>query len=181
MELPSKLSEQIVFNTALKFEEQILIVMEKSTHEEKLSEPLHTKCKQFKIAVTFLTVYNGTFNVTFRNDKFYLTRSINDDELGKIPIAPGTYEYESLNSETKGNIIEEGQFTETNYTFTIESISSTLGSIIESPSKITASQFAFTTDDSIRDLFGIQTRHKARRNNLPAYPKKNLSIDDIFF
>ena len=42
----------------------MLIVMAKSTFEEHLSQPLHTNKKQFKIAVTFLTAYNGIFNVT---------------------------------------------------------------------------------------------------------------------
>ena len=37
MELPSKLLEQIAFNTRSKVEEHILIVMKKSTHEEHLS------------------------------------------------------------------------------------------------------------------------------------------------
>ena len=40
MELPSKLSEQIAFNTRAKIEEHMLIVMDKSTHEENLSQPL---------------------------------------------------------------------------------------------------------------------------------------------
>ena len=37
--------------------------MDKSTHEEHLSQPLQTNNKQFKIAVTFLSGYNGIFNV----------------------------------------------------------------------------------------------------------------------
>ena len=64
MELPSKLLEQMAFNTRPKIEEQILIVLDKSTHEERLSQPLQTNNKQFKIAATFLTGYNGIFNVT---------------------------------------------------------------------------------------------------------------------
>ena len=42
----------------------MLIVMDKSTHEEHLSQPLPIKNKRFKIAVTLLTGYNGIFNVT---------------------------------------------------------------------------------------------------------------------
>ena len=38
--------------------------MEKSTHEDHLSQPLQTNNKQCKIAVTFPTGYNGIFNVT---------------------------------------------------------------------------------------------------------------------
>ena len=53
MELPSKLLEQIAFNTRPKIEEHMLIVMNKSTHEEPSSQPLQTNNKQFKIAVIF--------------------------------------------------------------------------------------------------------------------------------
>ena len=52
----------------------MLTVMHKSTHEEHLSEPLQTNMKQFKIAVTFLTGYNGIFNVTNNNNKFQFTK-----------------------------------------------------------------------------------------------------------
>ena len=69
MELPSKLSEQIDFNTKPKIEEHMLIVMDKSTHEEHLSQPLQTNKKQFKIAITFLVGCNGIFNVTNSNNK----------------------------------------------------------------------------------------------------------------
>ena len=75
MELPSKFLEQIAYNTRHEIEEHMLIVMDKSTHEEHLSQPLQTNIKQFKIAVTFLTGYNGTFNVTNANNKFYFTKS----------------------------------------------------------------------------------------------------------
>ena len=42
MELPSKLLEQISFNTRPKLEEHMLVVMYKSTHEEHLFQPLQT-------------------------------------------------------------------------------------------------------------------------------------------
>ena len=61
MELPIQLLDQIAFNTRPKIEEHLLIVMDKRTHEEHLSQPLQTKDKQFKIAVTFFSVYNGIF------------------------------------------------------------------------------------------------------------------------
>ena len=70
MELPSKLSEQIVFNTRPNIEKHILIVMDKSIHEYHLSQPLQTNIKQFKKAVTFLSAYNGIFNVKNSNNKF---------------------------------------------------------------------------------------------------------------
>ena len=42
----------------------MLIVMDKSTHEEHLSQPIQTNIKQLKIGVTILTGYNGINNVT---------------------------------------------------------------------------------------------------------------------
>ena len=80
MELLSKLLEQIAFNTRPKIEEHMLIVMDKSTHEEHLSQTLQTNIKQFKHAVTFLTGYNGLFNVTNSNNKFYFAKSITDED-----------------------------------------------------------------------------------------------------
>ena len=77
MELPSKLLEQIAYNTRPKNEEHMLIIMDKSTHEEHLFQPLQTNNKQFRIAITFLTGYNGIFNITSKN-KFYFTKSVTD-------------------------------------------------------------------------------------------------------
>ena len=64
MELLSELLEQTVYNTRSKIKEHMLIVMDKSTNEEQLYQPLQTKKKQFQIGVTFLTGYNGIFIVT---------------------------------------------------------------------------------------------------------------------
>ena len=80
MELPSKLLGQIAFNTKSKIEEHMLIVMDESTHEEHLYQPLQTNNEQFKKAVTFLTGYNGIFNVTNSNNKFYFMKSIIDED-----------------------------------------------------------------------------------------------------
>ena len=100
MELPSNLLEQIAFNTRPKIEEKMLIVMNKSTHEEHLFQPLQTNNKQFKIAVTFLTGYNGIFKVTNENNKFYFKKTISDDDgFIKITKPPGAYEIESLDNE----------------------------------------------------------------------------------
>ena len=116
MELPSKLLEQIIYNTRPKKKEHMLIVMDKSTHEEHLFQPLQTNNKQFKIAVTFLTAYNGTFSDTNETNKFYFIKSITDkDGYIIITIPPGAYEIESLNNEIKRiNIVEE-HYTEANY------------------------------------------------------------------
>ena len=107
MELPSKLLEQIAFSTRPKKEEHMLIVMDKSTHEEYLSQALQTTNKQYKIAITFLTAYNGIFNVTEKNNKFYFTKSITDDGYIMITIPQGSYEIESLNDENKRKIIDK--------------------------------------------------------------------------
>ena len=80
MELPSKILEQIAFNNRSKFEEHMLIVMDKSTHEEHLSQSLQTNNKQFKVVGTFLSGCNGVFKVTISNNKFYFLKSITDKD-----------------------------------------------------------------------------------------------------
>ena len=121
MELPSKLSEQIAFITRPKIEEHMLIVMGKPTHEEHLSQPFQTKIKQFKIAVTFVSAYNGIFKVTNTNIKFYFKKTVLDEDgFVQITIPPGAYEIESLNDEIKRILIDEEHYTESNYAFTIK-------------------------------------------------------------
>ena len=116
MELPCKILEQIAFNTRPKIEEYMLIAMDKSTHEEHLSQTLQSNNKQFNIAVTFLTGYNGIFNVTNLNNKLYFKKTITDgDDFIQIKIPPGAYQIESLNNEIGNNIIDEEHFTESDY------------------------------------------------------------------
>ena len=76
MELPSKLLEQIAHNTRPKIKEHMLIVVDKSIHEEHLFQPLQTNKKQFKIAVTCLTAYYGIFKVTNGSDKSFFLQSL---------------------------------------------------------------------------------------------------------
>ena len=178
MELPSKLLEQIAFNTRPKIEEHMLIVMNKSIHEEHLSESLQTNNKQFKIAVTFLTGYNGIFNVTNSNIKFYFLKSITDDDHIKITIPPGAYEIESLNNEIKRIIIDQEYYTETNYPFNIKPNFSTLGSIIEISTPGPA--ITFIPDDSIRGLLGFNKTTTFEEYNLSPHPVAILSFDNIF-
>ena len=110
--LPCKLLEQIAFNTRPKIEEHMLVVMNESTHEEHLFQPLQTNNKQFKIAITFLTGYNGIFNVTNSYNNFYFMKSITgEDNFIQITIPPGAYEIESLNNEIKRIIIDEEHYT----------------------------------------------------------------------
>ena len=132
MELPIKTLEQIAFNTRHTLKEHMLIVTDKSPHEKHLSQPLQTNIKHFGIANTFLTGYNGIFNATKKNKKFYFKKSITDgDDLIQITLPPGAYEIEKLNNEIVRNIIDRGHFTETDYLFTIKPNSTTLGSILE--------------------------------------------------
>ena len=179
MELPSKLLEQIAFNTKAKSEEHMLIVMDKSTHEEHLSQPLQTNNKQFKLAVTFLTGYNGIFNVTNENKKFYFKKTISDyDGFNKITIPPGAYEIESMNNEIKRIIIDEEYYSETNYPFTIKPNFSTLGSIIEISPQVSIISFMF--DDSIKDLLGFNARTLYEEYTPSDDPVDILWFDYIF-
>ena len=179
MELPSKLLEQIAFNTRPKIEEHMLIIMDKSTHEEHLSQPLQTNNKQFKIAVTFLTAYNGIFNVTNENNKFYFTKSITDDNhYIMITIPPGSYEIESLNDEIKRIIINDEYFTKDTYPFVIKPNFSTLGSIIEISNEESA--ISFKAGDSIGSLLGFNKRSIYEEYNLSDNPVDIFSFDNIF-
>ena len=176
MELPSKLLEQIAFNTRPKIEEHMLIIMNKSTHEEHLFQPLQTNNKQFKIAITFLSAYNGIFNVTNSNNKFYFTKSIiDDDHYIMITIPPGAYEIETLNDEIKRIIIDDEHFTEGNYPFQIKPNFSTLGSIIEISNQESA--ISFRPDDSIGSLLGFNKRTIYEEYNLSDNPVDILSFD----
>ena len=178
MELPSNLLEQIAFITRPKIEEHMLIVMDKSSHEEHLFQPLQTNNKQFKIAVTFLTGYNGIFNVTTENNKFYFLKSITDNDHIQITIPPGAYEIESLNNEIKRIIIDQEHYTETNYPFNIKPNFSTLGSIIEISTQ--GPVITFIPDDSIRGLLGFNKTTIFEEYNLSPNPVDFLSFDNIF-
>ena len=179
MELPSKILEQIAFNTRTKIEDHMLIVMDRSTHEEHLFQPLQTNNKQFKIAVTFLTGYNGIFNVTNANNKFYFTKSITDkDGFIQITIPPSAYEIESLNNEIKRIIIDEDHYTDANYPFKINPNFTTLGSIIEISTQ--GPVITFVPDDSIRELLGFNKTTIFEEHNLSPNLVDILSFDNIF-
>ena len=92
MEESSKLLKQIALITRPKIKEHLLIVMDKSTHEEHLSQTLRTNKKQFKFDITFLTGSNGIFIVTISNKKPYLEKSLTvKDAFIQITIPPGDY------------------------------------------------------------------------------------------
>ena len=102
MDLPSKIVERMVFKTRPKSEEHIIIILDKSTREEHLSQPIQTNIKQFKIAVTFLTGYNGNFILTPKNKKSYFMKSITDENgFIQIIIPSGAYKIEALDKGKK--------------------------------------------------------------------------------
>ena len=179
MELPSKLLEQIAFNTRHKIEEHMLIVMDKSSHEEHLSQSLQTNNKQFKMGVTFLTGYNGIFNVTSKNNNYYFIKSITDEDgYIKTTKPPSAYEIESLNNEIKRIIIDKEHYTEANYPFSIKPNFSTLGSIIEISTQ--GPVITFIPDDSIGNSLGFNKTTIFEEYNLSLNPVDILSFDIIF-
>ena len=177
--LPSKLLKQIAYNIRSRNEKHMLIVMDKSTHEEHLSQPLQTNKKQFKIAATFLSGYNGVFNITNSNNKFYFKKTITDEDgFVQITIPPGAYEIESLNNEIKRIINDEEHCTEANYPFKVKANFSTLGSIIEISRQGPIISFMF--DDSIKDLLGFHANTLYEEYNLSTNRVDILSFDNIF-
>ena len=178
MELPTKLLEEIAYNTRSKIEEHMLIIMNKCTHEEHLFQPLQTNNKQFKIAVTFLSADNGIFNDTNSNNKFYFFKSISDEDHIQISIRPGVYEIEALNNEIKRIIIDEGHYTEANYPFIIKPDFNTLGSIIEIIPQ--GSVISFVPDDSIGQLLGFAKTTIYEEYKLSPNPVDIISFDNIF-
>ena len=157
----------------------MLIVMDKSIHEEHLSQPLQTNNKHFKIAVTFLTDYNGIFNVTNENNKFYFKKTIsNEDGFIQITIPPGPYEIDALDKDLKRIIIDEEHYTEANYPFKIKPNFSTLGSIIEITPQGPIISFMF--DDSIRDFLGFNARTLYVEYTILNNPVDILSFDNNF-
>ena len=178
MELPSKLLEQIAFNTRPKIEEHMLIVMDKITHEEHLHQPLQTNIKQFKVAATFLTGYNGIFNITNSNNKFYFKKSLAEEDFFPITINPGAYEIESMNNEIKRIIIDKAYYTGANYPLTIKPNFSTLCSIIEVQPRGRIISFVF--EDSIRNLFGFNETILYKEYSQSTNPVDIISFDNIF-
>ena len=156
----------------------MLVVMDEFNQEEHLSQPLQTNNKQFKIAVTFLAGYNGIFNATISSNKFYFKKTINDgDDVIQITKPPGAYEIESLNYEIKRSSSDEGQYSENEYPFTIQPNFSTVGSTIQIQPQGPIISFMF--DDSIRDLFGFNSRTIYEEYNISPNPVDILSFDNI--
>ena len=157
----------------------MLVFTDKSTHEEHLSQPLQTNNKQFKIAVTFLTGYNGFFNVTNSNNKFCFTTPFSDIQPIFIIIKPGVCELESLDAEINRISINDRYFREDGYPFRIKPNFSKLGSNIEIDVGI-GRQISFTHNVIIRDLLGFKPKVVPDECILSDYPVDILSFDNIF-
>ena len=70
----------------------MLILMDKSTHEENLTQSIQTNRKQYKSEVTFLTGHDGIFNATSNNIKFYFaTSNFDKDGFTQLTPPPGAY------------------------------------------------------------------------------------------
>ena len=129
--------------------------------------------------MTFLSAYNGIFNVTDSNNKFYFTKSITDDNhFTQITISPGAYEMERLDIEIKRIIIDEIHYTEANYPFKIKPDFTTLGSIVEITDPESA--ISFKPEDSIGSLLGFNKRSIYEEYNLSDNLVDILSFDNIF-
>ena len=178
MDLPSKLLEQIVFNTRSKIEEHMIIVMDKSIHEENSSQPLQTNIKKLKIAVTLLSVYNGIFNVTTSENNLFFKKSLIDEDFIQIRIPIGAYEIESLNDEIKRTFIDEEDFAESDYPFHIKLKHSNLGSIVEI--KPQGPLIGFVFNDNNGNLLGFDETILYEEYNLSKKPVDVLSFDNIF-
>ena len=107
----------------------MLIAMDKYTDEEHWSQPLQTKNRQYRIAVTFLTGYNGFSLLQAKLEVSIAQTHIRMMISLFFSILPGAYELQSLDNENKRSFIKDCYFTEQNHLFIIDPIFSTLGSI----------------------------------------------------
>ena len=83
-----------------------------------------------------------------------------------------------MHNEIKRNIIDEGHYTEANYTFTINPKFSTLGSIIEISTQ--GPVITFVPDDNIRQFLGFNKTTVFEDYNLSPNPVDILSFDNLF-
>ena len=152
--------------------------MDKSTHEEHLFQPLQTNNKQYELAITFLTGYNGIFNVTNSNNKFFFKKALIDEDFIQITISAGAYEIESLVDENQRIITDQGHYTKANYPFRIEPNFSTLDSIVEIIPQRPIIGFVY--DDNIGKRLAFNENILWEENELSHDQVENLSFDNIF-
>ena len=129
--------------------------------------------------MTFLTGYNGIFNVTSLNNKFHFKKTITDEDgFIQISIPLGAYEIESLIRGFKRITIDASHYTEANYSFRTTPNFSTLGSIVEIKPQRPILSFMF--NDSVRVLIGFHAITLYEEYNLSPNPVDILSFDNIF-
>ena len=153
--------------------------MDKSTHEEHLFQLLKPNKKQLKRAVTFLSAYNGIFNVTNLNTKLYSKKAFINRDFIQVTIRPGDYEIESLDNEIERVIVDEGHYTEATYQFKIKpNFFSTRGSIVEIIPQGPINGFVF--GDIIGNFLGFNGTIIWQENNLSHNPVDIFSFDKTF-
>ena len=77
IEILSEPSNQMFFNIRSETEKHILVVVDRSTQEEKLCPPLQTIIEHLKSDVTSIADYNGVFEFTKENNELFSGTSIN--------------------------------------------------------------------------------------------------------
>ena len=108
-----------------------------------------------------------------------MLKIIYDNDFTSIAVPPCAYEIESLNNEIKRNINDEEHFTKKkDYQFTIKPNFSTLGSFIKISKH--GAIISFLTDDSIRDILGVDATTFYGKNKLSPSPADILSFDNVF-
>ena len=85
--------------------------MDKFTHKENLSQLQETYNRRFKIAITFLNVHNGVFNITSKTSNITFMSVFENAEYNIIHKNPGPYELHFLKKGFKRVIIHEGYIT----------------------------------------------------------------------
>ena len=108
------------------------------------------------MAITFLTGYNGIFNITDENNKFfYVTREkmIVDNAIPKV-----AYELEALDLEIKRLMVLNGDSDGESFPFTIKPNFTTQGSIIEIED---GWEIDFTYAGTIKNILGFDARKLA--------------------
>ena len=156
----------------------MLVVMDKSTYEERLSQPLHTNKKQNKLAVTFVTGYKSVFNIPNSKNEFYFKKTLFGEDFIQFIIPPVAYEIKLLNKEIKRIIIDKNYYTQDEYPFKIKPNFSTLGSFIEL--KPQEAIVGFVYDDSIRNLLRYHETTLYKENSLSQNPVDILKFDSVF-
>ena len=117
--------------------------------------------------------------MTSKNDNFYFAKSISDEDSFILILIPKSgYELKSINNDINRIIIDEDQYTEANFPFTIKPYFSALVPKIEMSTQGTVT--SVVPGDSKRDLFGFNAATIYEESCLSPDPVDILSFDKIF-